>query len=276
MTTPADPGTGAVQILFLGDVCGEPGRNAVALCLPPLREEMRPDFVIVNAENAAGGYGITPRLAEELFRAGANCLTTGDHAFDRKEAWEYLSTEPRILRPLNLPAGVPGQGWAVYPLPGGSKNSIAVVNLVGRVFMKPADCPFRAVQSVLEQLRPLTRTIIVDFHAEATAEKQGMAHFLDGKVSAVIGTHTHIQTADERILAGGTAFIADAGMCGAFDSVLGMRKDLALRRLIELLPVRLYPATDDIRINGVLIDIDPGTGRALKIVRLNRGAKQAV
>ncbi len=257
------------RILFLGDVCGEAGRHAVSLLLPSLRSELKLDFVVVNAENAAGGYGITRRLAEELFSAGAHCLTTGDHAFDRKESWEFMSTEPRILRPLNLPSTAPGRGWGVYQLPQHNRP-IVVINLLGRVFMKPADCPFQRVKQALAEIEQLNAITIVDFHAEATAEKQAMGYFLDGRVSAVIGTHTHIQTADERILPRGTAFIADAGMCGAFDSILGMEKEPSLRRLIELIPVRLQPATGDIRINGVVIDIDAETGRAQKIERLNQ------
>jgi len=257
------------RILFLGDVCGAAGRRAVSLLIPALRSELKIDFVIVNAENAAGGYGITRRLAEEIFSAGANCLTTGDHAFDRKESWDFLSTEPRILRPLNLPATAPGRGWGIYQLPNHNRP-LVVINLLGRVFMKPADCPFQRVKQALAEIAPLNAVTVVDFHAEATAEKQALGYFLDGKVSAVIGTHTHIQTADERILPQGTAFIADVGMCGAFDSVLGMDKELSLRRMVELVPVRLQPATGDIRINGVVIDIDAATGQAQKIVRLNR------
>ncbi len=255
------------RILFLGDVCAEPGRGAVKTLLPVLRAELKPGFCIVNGENAAGGYGITPRLAEELFKAGADCITTGDHCFDRKEVWEFLNTEPRILRPLNFPPAAPGRGWGIFDLHTNTQK-IVVINLLGRVFMKPVDCPFRHIKSLLNEIQPLTPLRIVDFHAEATAEKQALGWFLDGLVSAVIGTHTHIQTADERILPRGTACITDAGMCGAFDSVLGMRKDLSLRRLIEMVPVRLQPATADIRINGVLLDLDAETGQAVRIERL--------
>jgi metallophosphoesterase (TIGR00282 family) len=255
------------RILFLGDVCAEPGREAVKNLLPVLRAELKLDFCIVNGENAAGGYGITPRLAEELFKAGADCITTGDHCFDRKEVWEFLSCEPKILRPLNFPAEAPGRGWGVFNLTSGN-GEIVVINLVGRVFMKPVDCPFQRIKSLLNEIPARTPLRIVDFHAEATAEKQALGWFLDSRVSAVIGTHTHIQTADEHILPGGTAYITDAGMCGAFDSVLGMRKDLALRRLIELVPVRLLPATADIRLNGVIIDLDAETGRSTRIERL--------
>ncbi|MGQ9707279.1 MAG: TIGR00282 family metallophosphoesterase [bacterium] len=257
------------RILFLGDVCAEPGRLALRQLLPRLKDELKPDFCIVNGENAAGGFGITPRLAQELFSAGADCITTGDHSFDRKEVWEYLDAEPRILRPLNYPPSAPGRGWAVYQFPAPNER-LVVINLLGRVFMKPVDCPFQRVKAVLEQLNPTSRVIIVDFHAEATAEKQGMGWFLDGRVSAVVGTHTHIQTADERVLSQGTAYITDIGMCGAFDSVLGMRKDLSLRRLVEMVPVRLQPASGDIRVNGVLVDVEGETGRAVLVERVCR------
>lgn len=259
------------RILFLGDVCAEPGRIALRHLLPELKEELKPDFCIVNGENAAGGFGITPRLAQEIFNAGADCITTGDHAFDRKEVWEYLDIEPRILRPLNYPLPAPGRGWELYQLPAETEEKIpiAVINLLGRVFMKPLDCPFQRVKSVLAELNKTT-LIIVDFHAEATAEKQGMGWFLDGKVSAILGTHTHIQTADESILPQGSAYITDVGMCGAFDSVLGMRKDLSLRRLVEMVPVRLQPATEDKRINGVIVDVNLETGAAVQIKRICR------
>ncbi|MCX7731662.1 MAG: TIGR00282 family metallophosphoesterase [candidate division WOR-3 bacterium] len=255
------------RILFLGDVCAEPGREAVRHLLPGLKTELHTTFCIVNGENAAGGYGITPKLAEELLRAGADCITTGDHCFDRHELWEFLNTEERILRPLNFPPEAPGRGFGIYELKSGGSR-IAVINLAGRVFMKPIDCPFQRIRALLPSIRNQTSIIIVDFHAEATAEKRAMGWFLAGQVSAVLGTHTHIQTADEEILPGGTAYITDVGMCGAFDSVLGMKKDLSLRRLIEQVPIRLQPADTDIRLNGVLIDIDTITGQTVKIERL--------
>ncbi|MEO0081219.1 MAG: TIGR00282 family metallophosphoesterase [candidate division WOR-3 bacterium] len=255
------------RVLFLGDVCAEPGRFAVKAALSGLRETCRPDFVIVNAENAAAGYGITPRLAEELFAAGADCLTTGDHAFDRKEAWEYFPVQSRLLRPANLPSRAPGRGCAVYERDGWM---VGVVNLQGRVFMKPLDCPFQRAEQLVAEMRTQTRAIIVDFHAEATAEKQAMGWFLDGGVSAVLGTHTHVQTADEQVLPQGSAYITDVGMCGSFDSVLGMRKEEALSRVLDSLPVRLHPAKTDLRVNGVLVTIDTETGRAESIERITR------
>ncbi len=267
------------RILVLGDVCGEPGRVVVKRLLPELRTELNCDFCIVNGENAAGGYGITPRIAEELFSAGADCITAGDHCFDRKEIWDYLNTEPRILRPLNFPSGAPGRGWGVFNLTGeegtdtGEGERIAVINLVGRVFMKPVDCPFQRVKPVIGEVSKITSVRVVEFHAEATAEKQALGWFLDGQVSAVVGTHTHVQTADDRILPGGTAYITDAGMCGSFDSVLGMKKELAIRRLTEMLPLRLQPAVNDLRLNGVMIEIDSFTGRAVRIKRLFRAVE---
>jgi hypothetical protein len=270
---------GALRVLFLGDVCAEPGRKAVEQELVGLRQRLGADFVIVNAENAAGGYGITPKLADGLLKAGVGCITTGDHAYDRKEVWEYLGTESRILRPLNFPPQAPGRGYGIYDCrwasaegtqgTEGTKVKVAVVNLQGRVFMKPLDCPFRRVLPVLDEIRRETQVVFVDIHAEATAEKQGMGWFLDGRVSAVLGSHTHVQTADEAILAGGTAFISDVGMCGSFDSVLGMSKDLSLRRMVEMVPVRLHPATGDVRINGVWVDVEVSSGRALAIGRLS-------
>jgi len=267
---------GAMRVLFLGDICAEPGRKAIEQELPGLRRQLDVDFVIANGENAAGGYGITPAIADALLKAGVGCITTGDHAYDRKEVWEYLGTEPRILRPLNFPPQAPGRGFGIHDCrltsaegTEGTKAKVAVVSLQGRVFMKPLDCPFRRTLPVLDEIRRETQVVFVDIHAEATAEKQAMGWFLDGRASAVLGSHTHVLTADEAILAGGTAYITDAGMCGSFDSVLGMGKDLALRRMIEMVPVRLHPATGDVRINGVWVDVEPASGRALAIGRLS-------
>ncbi|MEO0093190.1 MAG: TIGR00282 family metallophosphoesterase [candidate division WOR-3 bacterium] len=255
------------RILFLGEVCAEKGRKAVIKNLNQLKEEYQPSFVIANAENIAGGYGITAKLAEELFQAGINCITTGDHFLDRREAESFYNSELRILRPANYPEGVCGRGYQVYEF---DNCYIGVINLLGRVFLKLVDCPFQKVTKVIELMKPITNTIIVDFHAEATAEKVAMGWFLDGKVSAVLGTHTHIQTADEKILPNGTAYISDVGMCGPFASVIGMRTDLSLRRIIYSTPVRLKPAKDDVHICAVLIDLDVATGKALSIKRINR------
>jgi metallophosphoesterase (TIGR00282 family) len=254
------------RVLFLGDVCSEAGRNAVRTALPKLREEKGASVAVVNVENAAGGYGITPRLGEEILRAGADCMTTGDHAFDRKEAWVYFREQPKLLRPLNFPPDVPGSGYIVI-----SKNGfrLRVINLLGRVFLKTVDCPFRTVTHLLDEETGDGAATVVDFHAEATAEKKAMGWFLDGRVSAVLGTHTHVQTADERILPQGTAYITDVGMCGAFDSVLGMKQEQSLRRLLEQVPLRLYPATENVRLNGVVVEIDETTGRAVGIERFD-------
>jgi 2',3'-cyclic-nucleotide 2'-phosphodiesterase len=274
-----------LRVLFLGDVCAEPGRKAVEQELAGLRQQLDVDFVIANGENAAGGYGITPVIADALLKAGVDCITTGDHAYDRKEVWEYLGTEPRILRPLNFPPQAPGRGSGIYECrlaralgTQGTEETnvkVAVISLQGRVFMKPLDCPFRRTLPVLDEIRRETQVVFVDIHAEATAEKQAMGWFLDGRVSAVLGSHTHVLTADEAILAGGTAYITDAGMCGSFDSVLGMGKDLSLRRMIEMVPVRLHPATGDVRINGVWVDVEPASGRALAIGRLSHPVELA-
>ena len=273
------PQPGALRVLFLGDICAEPGRKAVEQELAGLRQRLGVDFVIANGENAAGGYGITPVIADALLKAGVGCITTGDHAYDRKEVWEYLGTEPRILRPLNFPPQAPGRGYGIYDCrlasaegtqgTEGTQVKIAVISLQGRVFMKPLDCPFRRTLPVLDEIRRETQVVFVDIHAEATAEKQAMGWFLDGRASAVLGSHTHVLTADETILAGGTAYITDAGMCGSFDSVLGMSKDLSLRRMVEMVPVRLRPATGDVRINGLWVDVEPASGRALAIGRLS-------
>ena len=255
------------QILFLGEICAEKGRQAVNKHLKQIKEQNQVSFVIANGENVAGGFGITPRLAEELFKSGVNCITTGDHFLDRKETESFFNSESRLLRPLNYPERVCGRGYGFYEFNG---HKIGIVNLLGRVFLKLIDCPFQRMEKVLELMKSETDTIIVDFHAEATAEKIAMGWFLDGKVSAVLGTHTHIQTADERILPGGTAYITDVGMCGPFDSVIGMRKDLSLKRMILSIPVRLQPAKDDVHICAVLLAIDMATGKAKRIQRINQ------
>jgi hypothetical protein len=261
-----EAGGETLRALLLGDVCAEPGRRALKQAVPGLRKDLGLDFVAANCENAAAGYGVTPVIAEELFACGIDCLTSGDHIYDRKEIWEVLATDRRLLRPLNYPPQAPGKGWSLFDV---GTTKVAVVSLVGRVFMKPVDCPFRRVLPVLEELSQRTPVVIVDFHAEATAEKQAMGWFLDGRVSAVLGTHTHVQTADERILPGGTGYATDVGMCGSFDSVLGMNKDSSLRRLIDAVPLRLRAGTADFRLNGVIVEIDRSDGRCRSIERLS-------
>jgi len=254
------------RILFLGDVCSEPGRIAVRTALPKLKQDTRADFTIVNAENVAGGYGITPKFGEELLALGADCLTLGDHAFDRKEGLDYLNAQLKVLRPANYPATAPGRGYRVFDSAAGK---FAVVNLLGRVYLKPCDCPFQRARLIVNEVSALTKVIIVDMHAEATAEKQAMGWFLDGHVSAVLGTHTHVQTADERVLPQGTAYITDVGMCGSFDSVLGMDKEGAVKRLLDCMPVKLHPGKADYRVNAVVVEVDVLTGRAQGIERLS-------
>lgn len=263
-----------MRILFLGDICARPGRDAVVQMVPGLRTELGLDFVIANAENVAAGYGITPGIAQELLKSGVDCLTTGDHFLDRKEIARYLDQEPRLLRPLNyvsqLPDGTPGApGTGVGLFPAGNLK-VGVLNLLARTFMKPVDCPFQRVKTEVERMRAATPVIIVDFHGEATAEKLCMGWYLDGKVTAVLGTHTHVETADERVLPGGTAYISDVGMCGSRDSVLGMRPELAIRRMMLSVPLRLEPARESVRLHGVVLEIDADTGKALSIRRFDR------
>lgn len=252
------------KIIFLGDVCGESGRKAVTKGIKFLKNKYKPDFIIVNGENSAGGFGITPKIAEEFFFLGIDCITLGDHSFDRKEIIPYLEKEKNIIRPLNYPFGAPGKGIFIA-----KKNNVVfiVVNLIGRVFMKPVDCPFRRIDEELAKINE-KGIIIVDFHAEATAEKKAMGYFLDGRVSAIVGTHTHIPTADEEILSKGTAYITDVGMCGATNSVLGMKIEDSLKRLLYGINYRLNPANADFKIEGVLIEIDSFSYKAQKIERI--------
>lgn len=256
-----------MRILFCGDVVGKAGRDILAQRLPRLRRELGADLTVVNGENAAAGLGITPALAEELFRLGADVVTLGNHAWDKRDILTYIDEEPRLLRPLNLPPGTPGQGSAVVTARDGTR--VAVVNLHGRVFFPffPDD-PFRAVVDACERLRAVTPVILVDFHAEATSEKAAMGWFLDGRVSAVVGTHTHVQTADEQILPGGTAYVTDVGMCGPWQSVIGMDTELVLERFRTQLPVRLEVARGPAVLGAVLVEVDPGSGRALRIQRI--------
>ncbi len=245
---------------------GSPGRDVVAALLPPLRARHRAAIAIVNAENSAAGFGLTKDAGAQLIGAGADVLTGGNHLWDRRESLDYLASEPRLVRPLNMPPGTMGQGSGVFKAADGTL--VGVINLLGRVFMKEADDPFRAADAAVAALRRQTRVIFVDFHAETTAEKIALAWHLDGRVSAVIGTHTHVQTADERILPGGTALLTDAGMTGAFDSVIGMEKESALKRFLTGMPARLSPAHDDLWLNGAVLDIDPGSGRTIAIRRI--------
>ena len=256
-----------VNILFIGDIVGKPGRQAVSRELHRLVDRYNIDLVIANGENASGGFGITTETARELFGCGVHLFTSGNHIWDKKEVLEYLKKEERIIRPANYPEGAPGKGSAVFTTPGGVK--VGVLNLEGRVFMDALDCPFRAADREVAALAAITPVIIVDFHAEATSEKSSLGWYLDGRVSAVVGTHTHVQTADERLLTAGTAYISDVGMTGAFDSVIGVRKDEPIYRFLTQLPAKFEVAKKDIRMNAVVLTIDETSGRALGIERIN-------
>src|SRR5437764_13842887 len=256
-----------LTVLFLGDIVGEPGRNAVIGRLPQLKEKQALDFIIVNGENAAGGRGITGKITFELLRAGVSVVTTGDHIWDQKEIVQFLDLEPRLLRPLNYPDGAPGGGSIALETP---KGKIGVINVQARTFMQPIlENPFRAIEAAVTKMRSETRNIIVDVHGETTSEKIALGRFLDGEVSAVIGTHTHVQTADEQIFPGGTAFLCDAGMCGPVNSILGRAIDPIMTRFMSNLPTTFPVATGEVRLRGVIIEIDQSSGRALKIQRFD-------
>lgn len=257
-----------MNILFIGDVVGKPGREAIKKLLPELKKEYKLQFVIANAENAAGGSGITEPVAEELFAAGVDCLTSGDHIWKKREIFEYIIREERILRPLNFPLGAPGQGACVFKTKEGER--IAVINVNGRVFMEALECPFKSTMHAVEGLLKETKIIIVDIHAEATSEKVALGWYLDGKVSAVLGTHTHIQTADERILPQGSAYITDAGMTGPYDSVIGRRVEDVLERFLTSIPIRFEVAQENVQLAGVVLDVDEKTGKAKSIARIQR------
>ena len=259
-----------LTILFLGDVVGEPGRKAVIARLPQLKEERAIDFTIVNGENAAGGRGITGKITIELLRAGVSVITTGDHIWDQKDVVSFLDLEPRLLRPINYPSGAPGHGSIVLET---AKGKIGVINVQARTFMQPIlENPFHAVEAAVAKMREETANIVVDVHGETTSEKIALGRFLDGKVSAVIGTHTHVQTADEQIFPGGTAFMCDAGMCGPVNSILGRAIEPILQRFISNLPASFPVAAGEVRLRGALIDLDQTSGRALRILRVDEAA----
>lgn len=255
-----------MNLLFIADVVGSPGREVVKRLLPELKRRYDLALVVCNAENSAAGYGCTKESAGDLFRAGVDVITGGNHLWDRRESLAYLTDERRLVRPANLPSGTPGQGWGVFPAADGTP--VGVINLLGRVFMKEIDCPFRSLDAALEQLRSQCKIVLVDFHTETTAEKVAMGWHADGRVSAVLGTHTHVATADARVLPAGTAFLCDTGMTGGFESVIGMDREAALRRFLTLMPARLTPAEGDLRMNAALVTVDPATGRASAIRHL--------
>ena len=255
-----------LRLLFLGDIIGEPGRKAVIEMLPTLKPALGVDFVVVNGENVAAGRGITPKLAIDLLRCGVAVITTGDHIWDQKDVIPFIETEPRLLRPINYPDGTPGGGSIVLDT---AKGKVGVINVQGRTFMLPAlENPFRRVQVEVDRIREQTPIIFVDVHAETTSEKIALGRFLDGKVSAVAGTHTHVQTADDQIFPGGTAFICDVGMCGPTESVLGREIQPIVQRFFSSMPINFPVAKGEVKLHGLLVDIDERTGRALMVRRL--------
>ncbi len=261
-----------MRLMFLGDVVGRSGRQALVTHLPRLIERFKTDFVVVNGENAAGGFGITEEIADEFLDAGADCITTGNHVWDQREALVFIAREPRMIRPINFPPGTPGAGATMLTARNGAR--VFVANVMGRIFMDPLDDPVRPLEAALDyhRLGSEVDAAIVDVHCEATSEKQMFGHLLDGRVSLVTGTHTHVPTADHRVLPGGTAFITDAGMCGAFDGVIGMDKDEPVRRYVERTPgQRMTPATGPATVCGVAVDTDDRTGLANWIAPIRVG-----
>jgi len=257
-----------MKILFIGDIVGSPGREAIKKIVAPFRQELQIDFVIANAENASGGSGITSKVADELFSYGVDVLTSGDHIWKKSEIFELINREERILRPLNFPLGAPGRGAAIFKTKNGLK--VGVINVNGRVFMEALECPFKTTLAACEELAKETKIIIVDIHAEATSEKVALGWYLDGKVSAILGTHTHIQTADEKILPKGAAYITDVGMTGPYDSVIGRRVEDVLTRFLSSIPVKFEVAQENIQLHGALVEIDEKTGKAISILRVQK------
>jgi metallophosphoesterase (TIGR00282 family) len=260
-----------VKVLFIGDIVGKPGRELIRKGLRPLVEHLGVDLVVANAENAAAGFGITKDIGDALLEWGVDVMTSGNHVWDKKEVLPYIAAEPRLLRPANYPAGVPGRG--AYVAQTGDGRPVGIVNVMGRVFMLNIDDPFAVVLREIEAIRHRTRVIIVDFHAEATSEKIAMGWHLDGKATLVVGTHTHVQTADERILPNGTAYLTDAGMTGPHDSIIGMDRESAMVRFLSGMPSKFEPATGNPRLNGVLVEADERTGRAIAVTRVSYGER---
>lgn len=257
-----------MRILMIGDTIGKPGRRMVARFLPELRARYQADLVIVNGENAAGGFGITPEVARELLDLGVHCITSGNHVWDKKEIYGYIASEPRLLRPANYAPGQPGRGFLVTEVEPYGK--VAVLNLIGRVFMGPADCPFRAADAILANLPADVKVIVVDMHGDATSEKVAMGRYLDGRVSAVLGTHSHVVTADESLLPNGTAYLTDIGMTGPIDSVIGIKKELIIQKFLTSMPTRYEVAPGPAVLRAVAVAVDPDTGRAARIERVTR------
>ena len=256
-----------MRVLFFGDIVGRPGRNAVAKILPELCERFQVSMVGANVENAAGGFGVTKEIYQQLLELGIDFMTSGNHIWDKKETVESIEQMERLLRPANFPERAPGKGMLVLESRSGP---LAVINLNGRVFMSPAECPFEKAGQILKNLATELKAVLVDFHSEASSEKSAMGWFLDGKVSAVLGTHTHIATADEKILPQGTAYLSDVGMCGPAHSVIGIKTEQALSRFLTGIPHRFEVASGPVQVNAVVVDIDPQTGKAISIERIQR------
>jgi metallophosphoesterase (TIGR00282 family) len=257
---------GLLRILFIGDIVGKPGRLVIKALLPQLVGSRQIDFVIANAENAAGVAGLTPKVSEELLDSGVDVLTSGNHVWRKKEIEPYLKDTRRVLRPANYPDGVVGRGHTVLKTAGGIE--LGIINLEGRVFMRPLECPFRAGNKIINEMAGKATIVIVDFHAEATSEKQALSWYLDGRVSAIVGTHTHVQTADEQVRASGTAYITDVGMTGATDSIIGIKKEEAIAQLMTQTPKKFSPAKGGRQLQAVLLDISPESGRTQAIERI--------
>lgn len=254
-----------MRILFIGDVVGSPGRNMIDTYLPKLQKKYKAHVTIINGENAASGKGITEKIYRSFLEAGANVITLGNHSWDNKEIFEFIDDAKYLVRPANFPDQTPGKGYCFLNLNG---VEIAIINLQGRTFLPPLDCPFKKADELIKEIQKRTNIIFVDFHAEATSEKQAMGWYLDGKVSVVVGTHTHVQTADNRILPNGTAYITDVGMTGPYDGILGVEREAVLKRFLTSLPVRFEVMKGREQLSGVVIDIDPKTGKAQKIDRI--------
>jgi len=256
-----------MKVIIIGDIVGKPGRSVLTATLKRLKDQHEAEFVIANVENAAEGAGLIPKVGDEILAAGVDVMTSGNHIFDKKEVIGYIEKQPRLLRPANYAPDAPGRGLWLGSTTSGTQ--VAVINIQGRIFMPPTDCPFRAADRLLSEIGNRASVIIVDVHAEATSEKQAMGRYLDGKVSAVVGTHTHVQTADEQILPGGTAYITDLGMTGPYESVIGVESQLVISRFVRGMPIRYHTASEDARLHGVVVELDERSGRAVKIQRLN-------
>jgi 2',3'-cyclic-nucleotide 2'-phosphodiesterase len=255
-----------MKVIIIGDVVGKPGRKILASALKTLKEQHEAEFVVANIENAAEGAGLVPRMGDEILNAGVDVMTSGNHIFDKKEVIQYIENQPRLLRPANYAPDAPGRGLWLGST--GSGTQVAVINIQGRVFMPPTDCPFRTADRLLAEIGNRASVIIVDHHAEATSEKLAMGRYLDGRVSVVVGTHTHVQTADEQIFPGGTAYITDLGMTGPYDSVIGVESQLVIARFLRGLPIRYQTASENPRLHGVVVEIDERSGKAVSIERL--------